>query len=414
MDQIRPSRRDLGGVIAAAAFGALPILALGAGGFSLRRGVNIYHMMEGAARNGVGGDVVWPPFVGPTHDMPDAQIGALSRAGFDFVRLTLAPDVFLRASGTQADQLYALLRANVGRFTAHGLGVVVVMMPGNGVQGFTNADIATDNQGVFEALCEVLGRCALVLRDLPGRVAIEPLNEPAFYGLRSIGWGGMQQRLHQAVRAAAPTLPVILSGAEGGGQGGLVKLDPQPYRGSNVFYTFHYYDPHIFTHQHVADSYKYLSGVSWPPRAQDLPAAIARARAALAADGSLSDAARGQKLSALTGLLTPYYRSGQGPQTVAGDFARVAAWADAHRINRRRILLGEFGVTRTIGSYTGAPEGDAAAWLSAVRTSAERSGFAWSLWAYSGPVSMTLANEYPARTWDPNVLQALGLAPVQP
>lgn len=412
------TRRALAAAIAAsAAMGAAPSAARAGGGLSLRRGINIYHMMQGAAR-GPGNAVVWPPFASPAHDMPDAQIIALRRAGFDFVRLTLAADVFLRAngaSGADTDALYALLQANIRRFTNQGLSVVVVIMPGNVVDGFRNSDIASNVQGVFDALCEVVGRCAGVVQAAaPGRVAMEPLNEPAFYGLAELRWPAMQQRLHQAVRGAASTLPVVLTGGESGGLNGLLKLDPSSYRGSNVLFSLHYYEPHIFTHQHVGEDFRYLSGVAWPPRPQDLPGALSRANAAITADKTLSSAQRVDASAKANGLLSTYYRSGQGLRTVADDFARAAAWARGHGVDPRRILLGEFGVTRTIGAYAGASEADVVAWLSAVRTAAERNGFAWALWAYSGPVTMTLANEYPARTFDPQVLQALGLSDVQP
>ena len=346
--------------------------------------------------------------------MPDAQMFALSKCGFDFVRLTLAPDVFVRAEGEGAGALYGLLRSHIARFVAHGLSVVVAFMPGDRIRGFTNADFVND-QRLFSDLCATVARCTAALSDVaPGRVVIEPLNEPALWGFAEQRWGAMQQRLYRAVRAASPTMPVVVTGARSGGLEGLLALDPAPYRGSDVFYSFHYYEPHIFTHQHVGESFKDLTGIDWPPKRAGLSAALERAEATITADPDLRAAGRGPALAKARSLLDRYYHGPEGPRTVQQDFARVATWANAHGIDPGRIMLGEFGVTRTLGAYAGASDADTAAWLGAVRTAAENQGFGWSMWAFSGPVSMTLANEYPARTFDPGVLRALGLRPAEP
>ena len=406
----------MAGGLAVAALDGAAARAGGDGGaeLSLRRGIGIYHMMQAPLRAGRDGVPVWPAFEGAPYDMPDAQIAALRRAGFDFVRLTLAPDVFIRASGADADALYATLQAKVRRFTHHGLAVVVTLMPGRAVAEFTDADFAEDGAGVFGALCAVVGRCAATLAEVaPGKVAIEPLNEPALFGPAALRWPQMQVRLHEAVRQVAPRMPVILTGAQGGGLEGLLDLDPRPYRGSDIFYSFHYYEPHLFTHQHASPRFRYLSGVSWPPRAEAIRAEVQRAEAAVAADSAPSPMGRAQAMATARKLLSEYHNSGSGPLKLAADFARVGAWADRHGIDRRRVLLGEFGVTRTLGGYAGAPEDDAAGWLKTVRMQAEQNGFGWALWAYSGPVTMTLANDYPARTLDHNLLRALGLRPAQ-
>ena len=415
--QTGPTRRAA--AAAALAVAGLPRAAFAGGrsegSVSFRRGIGIYHMMQAPERTGADRRPVWPAFGGAIHAMPDTQIRALRQAGFDFVRLTLAPDVFVRAKGADANALYDLLRANVARFVGRDLSVIVSLMPGEAARGFANADFADNEHGVFDALCDVVGRCASVLDGVaPGRVALEPLNEPALWGFAEGRWSAMQQRLHQAVRAVSHRMAVVLTGAESGDLKGLLKLDPRPYRGSNVLYSFHYYEPHIFTHQHASESFRYLRGVTWPPQPRDLPAVLARATAAIAADEALSSPARAETIARVRAALSTYELGGQGPQTLMNDFAKVAAWADRHGIDRSRVLLGEFGVTRTLGGYAAAPDADGLAWLGAVRAAAEARGFAWAFWALSGPVAMTLANEYPARGFDPGVLKALGLRNVQP
>ncbi len=404
----------VGGLVAGGS-AAAPVSAA-TGGASVRRGVNIYHMMQSLRLTGPDNDYVWPPYDDAAHAMPEDQVRALAKAGFDFVRLTIAPDIFLRTAGPRNEELYVALRRNIALFNAHGLRVIADLHPGKRVAGFMDTDITGNVQGVFSAYAEVVGKFAAVLASFPqNRVALELLNEPALYGMAGVSrWQAMLEHLHTVARGAAPRLPLILTGAEGGGMKGLLDLDPAPFRNSDVLYSFHYYEPHPFTHQRSSGARKYTSGVSWPPRPGDFESVLARAKAALAADAAISPDDKVRLSIAMETELRTYFQSSAGPQMTVSDFAHVAAWADVHRIPRSRIFLGEFGVSRTIGSVVGASDADTTRWLRTVRSTAERYGFPWALWAYSGPVTMTLANEYPARTFDPGVLNALGLAQVQP
>ena len=104
----------------------------------------------------------------------------------------------------------------------------------------------------------------------PERVFFEILNEPE---LRDrYRWSGVQSKLADAIRQGAPRHTIIATGAHWSDDDDLVFLEP--LRDNNVIYTFHFYQPQIFTHQGATWSvnyWHYLKGVPYPcrsPKAQ--------------------------------------------------------------------------------------------------------------------------------------------------
>jgi endoglucanase len=364
------------------------------------RGVSIYHIAGSSDRLTPDKSYVRPFFSGPREAMSDAEMRALAVAGFDFVRLLVAPDLPMRSSRVERAELNSALAAVIRRFKAAGLKTVVDLHSGHTLPGYSDAEIQADPASpVFLRYVAMVSEVAGFLATVDPDVALEIFNEPVGYSATELKkWSGMQAMLHDSARSAAPGLPLILSGAKGGSKEGLLDIDPQRYRRSNVLWSFHYYEPHVFTHQSAEGRYAPLHDVPWP--------------AGLASRGELL------RMVATVGLagsrpvgpdLVKYALSGDGPHTVETDIGQVAIWADNHGVRRDRIFMGEFGVARTVGTYRGAPEADRIHWLTKVRSAAERAGFGWSLWCYSGPGSMTLANQYPAVTLDGSTLLALGL-----
>ncbi len=366
-----------------------------------RRGVGVYHIAGSGDRLHPDGTYVTPFFSARRQQMRNAEMRALSAAGFDFVRLLVAPDLPMRTQGPDHSQLFAALTAVVSRFRAARLKVVIDVHSGGTLPGFADKDFLADPASpLFARYTAAIGELAGWLARFGPGVALEPFNEPPSYGAADTAkWAAMQRTLHDAARRAAPQLPLILTGGQGGGRLGLLALDASGYRGSNVLWSFHYYDPSVFTHQGSGGHYANLHDVPWPEQASDVVALVAQA-----AGGALTGGPR-----PVGPDLAKYALSGAGPADVQRDFDQVAAWATANGVSPDRIFLGEFGVSRSYGAFHGASEADRLQWLTTVRTAAERAGFGWSLWSYSGPAGMTLANEYPAVTLDGATLRALGL-----
>jgi endoglucanase len=150
-----------------------------------------------------------------------------------------------------------------------------------------------------------------------------------------------------------------------------------------VLYTFHYYDPHLYTHQGVdSDDTRFVSGLTWPATPESAAIVMTRAAALVAGRHDLSPAGRNRELAILRRRLDSVIADHYDPRQVRADFGEVAQWARSNGVPTNRILLGEFGC---VISSLGLPLGpDRLDWFAAVRSAAEENGFGWAYWAYKG------------------------------
>ena len=96
-----------------------------------------------------------------------------------------------------------------------------------------------------ERLTAVWRQMAEHFKDRSALVLYEILNEP--YGIDDADWGEMQRQAIEAIRAVDPVHTLIVSP---GGVGSYDHLAQLPeYEDPNLIYTFHFYDPFLFTHQ---------------------------------------------------------------------------------------------------------------------------------------------------------------------
>ncbi|TJV02251.1 MAG: glycoside hydrolase family 5 protein, partial [Mesorhizobium sp.] len=65
------------------------------------------------------------------------------------------------------------------------------------------------------------------------------------------------------IRAVSSELTIIATGACGGSIAGLVNLAPG-FDDPNIYYSFHMYEPHSFTHQRSDGTGAFASGLPWP------------------------------------------------------------------------------------------------------------------------------------------------------
>jgi aryl-phospho-beta-D-glucosidase BglC (GH1 family) len=379
------------------------------GSIGFRRGINIYHMMREPKRL-PNGQFPWPPYEDSLHQMSDLEISKLRSVGFDFVRLAITPDIFTITQGDQGEQLYGILKSQIQRFLRAGLQVLVDLHPvANDNPGYTSTELVADIDGdSFKRYTNTVTQFARHLRDAPrGQVAFELMNEPELSYTR---WQPMLERLHDAARQQAPDLLIFLTGSQQR-YDTLMRLNTAPFSGSNVVYSFHYYEPHEFTHQGAGGDRTYVVGVPWPTSGASQDATITRINAYIDHNAKLPDDQKTITKAKADSVINQYFARGWGPNDIATHFGEVAQWADSNGIPRERIVVSEFGVARTLGRWVGAAEADRQRWLQAVSRAAEGRRFGWALWAYSGPAGMTLANEYPARTLDNATLTAIGLQP---
>lgn len=410
---------------------ALAIFAAGAfasaqaSGLSLRRGVNFEAWQVWTSRGG---------FMAPGYDrahfpdwtarVSDADLRALRAAGFDFVRLNVDVSPLFWVEGmAEAGALLDAAGAATARLQRAGFSVVFDMhlMPEQDDRpGGIHDVLGTGGREakLFSSYLVLVSEAARRLAALPAdKTALELVNEPDqdwfSYAPASDRWPGQLSALYKAARAAAPKLPLVLTGARSGLIEGLLRLDAKPYAGDpNIFWSFHYYEPMAITHAGQPweeTPARFLTHLPYPARKLDEARAherLAAARAEL--DAVIADPARRRELwGKIEAALAAYRDSNAGPETIAADFAQVKGWAKANDVPARRILLGEFGVFQD--------QADRAARLAvlkATREAAEADGFGWAVYTagLTQPGrSFSITASGPTLRVEPGAAAALGL-----
>ena len=340
----------------------------------LRRGINLSHWFA---------QVFDPKGYTKEHfDTYDtAQDMALIKSmGFDHVRFTLNNEPMFRRG--QADRIpadyLAMVDAAVKMILDQGLAVVIDIHPESDFKARLAADDGVVEQ--FEDYWRALARHYSTLD--PGRVFFEVLNEPEFKD--RYRWEGVQMRLARAIREGAPNHTIIVAGANWSSITELIFMEP--LRDSNVIYNFHFYEPHIFTHQGATWSTNfqhYLSKLPYPSTPENVQAAMAQAL----------DAVNQQ-------TILHYGLDRWNAERVDAEIAVAAAWGKRWHVP---LTCNEFGVYREAA----APEARAT-WIHDVRTALEKYGIGWTMWDYAGGFSVVVSKDG-ARAADDVTLKALGL-----
>lgn len=377
------------------------------------RGIGVHHMMNWPRTlAGSESQFEWPPFQPADYLSTDAEFANIKNLGFDFVRFTINPGIFIASRDQRFEELLGILRTNIERLYAAGLNVIVDLHPSSNADDYSPERIVdpSPSNRLFPRYVEMVAGIARFLSTMGDRVWFELMNEPEIYGPQGPArWRVLALQLAQAARAEAPNLTLVVDSSEMASWRALAQFEPLPASLGPIVYTFHYYSPAMFTMQTEIDSSKYITGMDWPPDPSRMQATIARARARIMADTELAPSQRERVAREQQRNIEEYYNDPHTLADVRSDFDAVAAWADRHQIARSSVLLGEFGCIRTHWRYTGADEPSRERWLETVRREAEARGFPWSVWVYSGWGGMAITDRDDPMAFDPLALRALGL-----
>jgi len=309
------------------------------------------------------------------------DIALIKSMGFDHVRLSVNPQpMFSGRHGFEiAAEPMAALDSAVKMILDHGLAVVIDLHP----EGDLKSKLATE-----DAFVEELGDFWRVLAKHystvdPERVFFEILNEPEFRD--RYRWYGVQAKLATAIREGAPQHTIIAAGANWSADDELIFIDP--LRDANIIYNFHFYEPHIFTHQGAtwgSPYWPHVRGLKYPGN---------RENAAKVAEGVPE---------AINRLFVIRYGLDHWDAThIDAEVGQVAEWAKRWNVP---VVCNEFGVYRNFSDPA-----DRAAWISDVRTSFEKYGIGWTMWDYSGGFGVVTKKDGKAIP-DEITLKALGRA----
>jgi len=379
----------------------------------LRRGMNLHHLLNWPDTTERGGktDYKWPPFETENYKISDEELSRLKTMGFDFLRVTADPSIFLASAADKPRRqlLTRLVLDTAHRLIAAGFKVIFDLHPVAVNPDYAPLKLVEKiDSPVFAAYAQLVERLAGALHELPHeQFAFELMNEPWLDSHVEIArWQPMLERLHARARAGSATLPLVLTGAQWGSPKALMQLDLRPFKGSNVLYTIHYYDPHTYTHQGVqGDEGAFLAGLEWPAAPDNI--ATVRDAAFARIDATKKPPAEVAQLKAMTRkLLSDYELTAHNQDRMRSNFETVARWAANEGIPPSRIFLGEFGC---VVSAHQQPLGEGRIrWLRAVRDAAQKCEFAWAYWGYKGYGGMWLYDD--KGKLDLGVVKALDLS----
>ena len=158
----------------------------------------------------------------------------------------------------------------VARALSQDLAVIIDIHPSG---EYKKQLLSSDSSGEkFGALWSKVA--AYYAKQNPDKVFFEILNEPEVGVYR---WAGIQQSLVQVIRRAAPEHTIIVTCGEYSNPDDLVRM-PQ-VADSNYIVNFHYYSPHIFTHQGASWGEAYwisLRQVPFPGTPEAVAAAVTK------------------------------------------------------------------------------------------------------------------------------------------
>jgi endoglucanase len=217
--------------------------------------------------------------------------------------------------------------------------------------------IANTSPDINLTLNKIWPQVAEHYRDRSSYIMYEVLNEP--HGISNQLWGNIQQQAINAIRSKDTKHTIIVGPSGYNSYNDLAQMPV--YTDPNLIYTFHFYDPFMFTHQGaswVEPSMVPLSGVPFPYNAATMPACP-------------------------TSLLGSWIESGLKSYPVDGTVAKVKSLIDiaVNFKNARNVNLfcGEFGVYMPNSNTV-----DRSFWYKTVKDYLDLKGIPWTIWDYKG------------------------------
>jgi len=308
------------------------------------------------------------------------DITLIKAMGFDHVRLSVNPQPMFRqrqADNIPVDYLNEL-DAAVKMILDAGLAVMIDIHP----DADFKQKLATDGEFTeqFGDFWRSLAHHYSTFD--PNLVFFEILNEPE--ARDAYRWYGVQARLAVAIREGAPNHTIIATGARWSDDDDLLAIEP--LADANVIYTFHFYDPHVFTHQGATwgeNYWHFVKALPYPSTPENVQASVA----AIPEPERRLVAAR-------------YGMDRWNAARMDEEFDQVAAWAAQWNVT---VICNEFGVYRKEAR----PE-DRAAWIADVRKSLEKHGIGWTMWDYSGGFGVVTKNQRQAASGQTSGRQEAG------
>lgn len=245
-------------------------------------------------------------------------------------------------------------------------------------------DPVASDPAISSVLTKVWTQMALHFKNRSGYIHYEILNEPN--GIDDATWGSIQQLAIDAIRAEDTKHSIIVGGVEWNSYNNLKNLPV--YTDSKLIYTFHFYDPFLFTHQGanwISPSLTPLAGVPFPYKSNAMPAVPASLKGTWV-EGAMADYVNTGTVNKIKELIN-----------IVVDFK-----------NQRNVPVycGEFGAY-----IPNSNNNDRVSWYQAVHNYLVEKEIPYTTWDYQGGYGLFTKNSNELFDNDLNVplLQALAL-----
>jgi aryl-phospho-beta-D-glucosidase BglC (GH1 family) len=277
--------------------------------------------------------------------MPAKAFQNLAALGLDHVRIPVSPE-FLFTDTTYAQfntKNVLFLDKTIRTANQSGLTVILDLHPHS-----------LEYKSTVDHIEDIWRMLAIHYKHFDNKLVLETLNEPKMDNLPD--WYALQTRAVSSIRAIDSTHRVMVDSPYRGYYSGMAQIKPLNY--SRLIYSFHYYNPMVFTHQGAvwAPPYGQLKNVPYPISFIEM----------LKLASTISSGID------LTGTLlknpTDYNR-----QTLAREIAAANSFAVKYKLP---VYCGEFGV------YTKAPATDRIRWYKDMIDVLHQNHIGFALWDY--------------------------------
>jgi hypothetical protein len=197
-------------------------------------------------------------------------------------------------------------------------------------------------------------------------------------------WPPVQKQVIAAIRKGAPQHTILATGARWSNLDTLLELEP--LSDPNIIYNFHFYEPHIFTHQGASWS------SDWVKTLRDIPYP--------SSPEAVRDLIEKYPDKEISSNIRHYGEQRWNAEKIEGRMKLASDWAKRHGVS---IICDEWG---TYKRYC--PPKYRTAWLRDVRESCEKFGIGWCMWTLDGSFGV-VEREGGNVVVDAGVAKALGL-----
>lgn len=322
---------------------------------------------------------IWSPGIPPLRRYDKSDFEYLKAMGVDIIRLPIHFDMVMMPDNPTKVSPIVFEYLDMACDWAEELGIFLVI-DNHSYNGLSKYPAPAE---VENFLMNLWPQIANRYKNCSDYILYEILNEPEF---KNAQWLPIQKKMLDVIRAIDNKHTIVVTGAEWGGLNTL--LGVKPYEDKNLIYTFHFYDPFIFTHQGAnwtSKEIEALQNVPFPYDKDRIP--------------KLQGAAKGSYLE--QSIRQSYAQEGTA-KYIQNSLQKAVNYSEKNSVP---VWCGEMGAY----NLTSQPE-DRARWFETVGGILLEKKIAFTVWGFHGGFGLfkkDTAGIYP-RDLEPEVVKSVG------